>query len=63
MWIGSANWVCKFVGASGWDAFAQQNDFEEAVSKLLGCKVDVVAEHAHMRPHFREELSRDALPV
>jgi len=55
--------VCKFTGKTGFAAFAQQNDFEEAVATLLSCKVDVVAEHEHMRPHFREEVSRDALPV
>jgi predicted nucleotidyltransferase len=31
--------------------------------ELLGCKVDVISEHKDMRPHFREEVMRDAVPV
>lgn len=30
---------------------------------LLGCKVDVMTEHKDMRPHFRAEVMRDAVPV
>jgi predicted nucleotidyltransferase len=30
---------------------------------LLGCTVDVISEHKDMRPHFREEVLRDAVSV
>ena len=30
---------------------------------LLGCEVDVISDHKDMRPHFLEEVRRDALPV
>lgn len=30
---------------------------------LLGCKVDVITEHKNMRPHFRENVLREAVPV
>ena len=30
---------------------------------LLGCTVDVVSEHRDMRPHFRDNVLRDAVPV
>ncbi len=30
---------------------------------LLGCTVDVITEHKDMRPHFRESVLRDAVPV
>ena len=55
--------ICKFTGKTGFAAFAQQDEFAEAVATLLGCKVDVVTEHKDMKPHFREELQRDALAV
>ena len=57
------DFIVKFHGARGLEAFAQQFDFEEALSHLLGCKVDVVSEHGDMRPHFREEVMRDAAAV
>jgi len=30
---------------------------------LLGCNVDVITEHKDMRPHFRESVLREAVPV
>ena len=30
---------------------------------LLGCKVDVISEHKDLRPHFRENVLRDAVAV
>jgi len=30
---------------------------------LLGCEVNVISEHGAMRPCFRENIARDALPV
>ena len=57
------DFLVEFRGARGFETFAQQADFEESLSRLLGCKVDVVADHKNMRPHFREELERDALAV
>jgi uncharacterized protein len=30
---------------------------------LLGCKVDVISEHKDMRPRFRENVLRDAVPL
>jgi predicted nucleotidyltransferase len=30
---------------------------------LLGCRVDVISEHKDMRPHFRENVLRDAVAV
>ncbi len=30
---------------------------------LLGCTVDVISEHKDMRPHFRENVLRDAVAV
>lgn len=35
----------------------------EDLETLLGCKVDLVTDHPNMRPHFREELMRDAVAV
>ena len=35
----------------------------EDLETLLGCKVDLVTDHPDMRPHFREELRRDAIAV
>ena len=31
--------------------------------RLLDCKVDVVSEHKDMRPHFRKNVLREAVPV
>lgn len=31
--------------------------------ELLGCTVDVISEHKDMRPHFRDNVLRDAVPV
>jgi predicted nucleotidyltransferase len=30
---------------------------------LLGCTVDVISEHKDLRPHFRENILRDAVAV
>ena len=30
---------------------------------LLGCTVDVISEHKDMRPRFRDNVLRDAIPV
>ena len=30
---------------------------------LLGCTVDVISEHRDMRPNFRDNVLRDAVPV
>jgi uncharacterized protein len=30
---------------------------------LLGCTVDVISEHKDLRPHFRENVLRDAVAV
>jgi predicted nucleotidyltransferase len=38
-------------------------DLQLALEALLGCKVDVFTEHKDMRPHFREEVTRDAIAV
>ncbi|MEO8351670.1 MAG: nucleotidyltransferase family protein [Chthoniobacteraceae bacterium] len=35
--------------------------FHDAVEALLGCKVDVLTEHAGMRPRLRQHLERDAV--
>lgn len=30
---------------------------------LLGCKVDLISEHRDMRPHFRDAVLSEAVPV
>jgi uncharacterized protein len=52
-----------FHGKFGFDAFAQQFDFQEALSRLLKCKVDVVRDHPHIRERFRRNIERDLVPL
>ena len=44
--------------SGGFDYFHQLDQLEQRLSKLLGCKVDVVAEPVRKRP-FQCEIDRD----
>ena len=35
----------------------------DELEALVGCKVDLLTEHKDMRPHFREEVMRDAVAI
>jgi len=55
--------LARFPGATGWDVFAQQFGFEEALARLLGCKTHVVREFSTMRPRLRAAIERDLVPL
>ena len=57
------DFLAAFSGAEGWDAFAQQFDFEEELSRLLACKTHVLREHRHMRPRLRANIEQDIVPL
>ena len=57
------DFLAAFSGAEGWDAFAQQLDFEEELSRLLACKTHVLREHRHMRPRLRANIEQDIVPL
>ena len=42
----------------GFDYFWQRDRLRESVSKLLGCKVDIVEEPVR-KPRFQQEIDRD----
>lgn len=43
--------------------FADLVEFHDAMEKLLGCRVDVLTEHAAMRPRLRRRLELEAVPL
>ena len=43
--------------------FTDLVEFHDAIEKLLGCRVDVLTEHAAMRPRLRRRLAREAVPL
>ena len=55
--------LAQFPDAIGWDVFAKHLDFEEAISRLLGCKAHVMREHSAMRPRLRASIERDLVPL
>ena len=57
------DFLAAFSGAEGWDAFAQQFDFEEELSRLLACKTHVLREHRHMRPRLQANIEQDIVPL
>ena len=55
--------LARFPDAVGWDVFAKQFDFEEAISHLLDCKAHVLREHSSMRPHVRASIEADLVSL
>jgi len=55
--------LARFPDAVGWEVFGKQLDFEEAISRLLGCKAHVLREYASMRPRLRAHIDRDLVPL
>lgn len=55
--------LALFHGKTGLDAFAQQFDLQEALSRLLKCRVDVVSDHPYIRERFRRNIERDLVPL
>jgi hypothetical protein len=55
--------LARFRDETGWSVFARPLELEEALAKLLGCKVHVLREYPTMRPRLRAELERDLIPL
>jgi len=55
--------LASFHGKTGLAAFEQQFDFQEALSHLLGCDVDVVSDHPFIRERLRRNIERDLVPL